>query len=240
MNAKLPDGQYLIPSAQSSAPYQYGVPNVNLIGTSVLTADQATDLAGLRRQQNDRLSVKYYYQNDSGLQALRLLSDRRISGDAEQRIAGRCHRQHHLDRLPPELGTAPGLRRMGSYSYLQPDACRRQPGNQRRRRRLQPQISSQDCPVCCSRTSRTTTSTHPALSGRSRTAPSSIWASIRTALNPFNQRDLHGRQAHHRGRRRLQLYAAEYRPTTATACRRSRPRASRSFLKGSVNSFQRA
>ena len=28
LNAKLPNGQYMIPSAQSSAPYEYGVPNV--------------------------------------------------------------------------------------------------------------------------------------------------------------------------------------------------------------------
>jgi hypothetical protein len=64
MNAKLPNGQYLIPSAQSAAPYQYGVPNVTLIGTSLMTSDQAN--AGVDYQVNakDRLSAKYYYQND--------------------------------------------------------------------------------------------------------------------------------------------------------------------------------
>jgi len=63
LNAKLPNGQYLIPSAQSSAPYQYGIPNVNLIGTSVLTSDQATVSVDYDVSKRDRLSVKYFYQN---------------------------------------------------------------------------------------------------------------------------------------------------------------------------------
>ena len=41
LNAKLADGSYVIPSAQSSAPYAYGVPNVILIGTSRLRTDQS-------------------------------------------------------------------------------------------------------------------------------------------------------------------------------------------------------
>jgi hypothetical protein len=64
MNAKLPNGQYLIPSAQTSAGYQYGVPNVTLIGTSVLTSDQATASLDYDLNKADRLSFKYYYQND--------------------------------------------------------------------------------------------------------------------------------------------------------------------------------
>jgi len=61
-NAKLPNGQYLIPSSQSSSGYQYGVPNVNLIGTSVLTSDQATASVDYDLSKADRLSVKYFYQ----------------------------------------------------------------------------------------------------------------------------------------------------------------------------------
>jgi Carboxypeptidase regulatory-like domain/TonB dependent receptor len=61
-NAKLPNGQFLIPSSQSSAPYQYGVPNVNLIGTSVLTSDQATISVDVDVTKTDRLSAKYFYQ----------------------------------------------------------------------------------------------------------------------------------------------------------------------------------
>jgi hypothetical protein len=64
MNAKLPNGQYMIPSAQSSAPYSYGVPNVNLQGTSVMTTDQAVADLDYDLNKADRLSFKYYYQND--------------------------------------------------------------------------------------------------------------------------------------------------------------------------------
>jgi hypothetical protein len=64
MNAKLPNGQYMIPSAQTSAPYAYGVPNVTLIGTSVLTTDQANASVDYDLSKKDRLSFKYYYQND--------------------------------------------------------------------------------------------------------------------------------------------------------------------------------
>jgi hypothetical protein len=63
LNAKLPNGQFLIPSAQSAAAYQYGVPNVNLIGTSVLKADQGTISLDYDVSPSDRLSTKYFYQN---------------------------------------------------------------------------------------------------------------------------------------------------------------------------------
>ncbi|WP_263358104.1 TonB-dependent receptor [Acidicapsa ligni] len=66
LNAKLPNGQYLIPSAQGvpGAPYQFGVPNVTLIGTSVLTSDQGTGSLTYTVNPKDNLSVKYYYQSD--------------------------------------------------------------------------------------------------------------------------------------------------------------------------------
>ena len=65
MNAKLPDGSFLIPSAQNSNPYAYGIPNVTLIGKSIMTSDQdATATLTKRINSKDRLSTKYYYQND--------------------------------------------------------------------------------------------------------------------------------------------------------------------------------
>lgn len=64
MNAKLPNGQYLIPSAQSSGTFQYGVPNVTLLGTSLLTGEQATAAIDYNASSTDHLSVKYYYQTD--------------------------------------------------------------------------------------------------------------------------------------------------------------------------------
>lgn len=63
LNAKLPNGQYLIPSAQSNAPYQYGVPNVILIGTSQLTSEQAAISVDYDMTTTDRISAKYFFQN---------------------------------------------------------------------------------------------------------------------------------------------------------------------------------
>jgi len=62
LNAKLPSGQYVIPSAQSTAGYKYGVPNVTLIGTSVLTSDQAVADIDYDLSKSDRLSAKYFFQ----------------------------------------------------------------------------------------------------------------------------------------------------------------------------------
>jgi hypothetical protein len=64
MNAKLPDGSYLIPSAQNPNPYIYGVPNVTLVSNSVMTGDQANGAIDWNVSSRDRLSTKYFYQND--------------------------------------------------------------------------------------------------------------------------------------------------------------------------------
>jgi hypothetical protein len=66
MNAKLPDGSYFIPSAQTApgTPYQFGVPNVTLVGNSLLTSNQANGNIDWQINSKDRLSGKYYYQND--------------------------------------------------------------------------------------------------------------------------------------------------------------------------------
>ncbi len=63
LNAKLPDGQYLIPSAQNpGGTFNYGAANVTLLGTSLLTADQANASVDWDVSKTDRFSVKYYYQ----------------------------------------------------------------------------------------------------------------------------------------------------------------------------------
>jgi hypothetical protein len=64
LNAKLPNGQYLIPSAQTTSTSAPSVPNVTLKGTSVLSADQAAASLDYDVSTNDRLSLKYYYQTD--------------------------------------------------------------------------------------------------------------------------------------------------------------------------------
>ena len=64
MNAKLPDGSFLIPSAQTSATYNFGIPNVALTGRSLMTGDQATISVDYQINDKDRLGAKYYYQSD--------------------------------------------------------------------------------------------------------------------------------------------------------------------------------
>ncbi|MFC5864532.1 carboxypeptidase regulatory-like domain-containing protein [Acidicapsa dinghuensis] len=64
LNAKLPNGQFMIPSAQNSNYIGYGVPNVTLVGTSTLITDQATASLDYAVSKADQLSFKYYYQND--------------------------------------------------------------------------------------------------------------------------------------------------------------------------------
>jgi len=63
-NAKLANGQYVIPSAQSTAAYAYSIPNVTLVGVSVFTGNQATASLDYDVSKNDRLSFKYLYQDD--------------------------------------------------------------------------------------------------------------------------------------------------------------------------------
>ncbi len=63
LNAKLPNGQYMIPSAQSTGSYAYGVPNVVLLGTSVLKSNQGTISLDYDLTKKDRLSAKYFYQD---------------------------------------------------------------------------------------------------------------------------------------------------------------------------------
>ncbi len=64
-NAKLPNGQYMIPSSQTpGAAYAYGVNNVTLTGVSVMAGDLANGALDYDLSKNDRLSAKFFYQND--------------------------------------------------------------------------------------------------------------------------------------------------------------------------------
>ena len=66
LSAKSPTGGFLIPSNQvpTQTSFQYGIPNVTLIGTSVLTGDQGTGSLDYQLSGTDRMSAKYYYQHD--------------------------------------------------------------------------------------------------------------------------------------------------------------------------------
>lgn len=119
MNAKLPDGQYLIPSAQTNAPFVYGVPNVTLIGTSLLTGEQAVAAVDYNASNSDHLSVKYYYQTDPiakpyyvsnapGFPQTQNNGSQVFSIDNTTAFGARINWEQRL-----------GWDRMGSYSYYQ-------------------------------------------------------------------------------------------------------------------------
>jgi hypothetical protein len=66
LSAKLPNGKYLIPSAQdtSEATVLSNQSNVTLVGTDTFKAQQATAALDYNVSAKDRLSLKYYYQHD--------------------------------------------------------------------------------------------------------------------------------------------------------------------------------
>ena len=66
LNAKLPNGKYLIPSAQDTSPslVANNQPNVTLLGTTLFNANQATAALDYNATATDRVSLKYYYQHD--------------------------------------------------------------------------------------------------------------------------------------------------------------------------------
>ena len=119
LTAKLPNGQYLIPSAQTNATYQYGVPNVNLIGTSVLISNQATISLDYDLTKADRLSAKYFYQNapvtkpygfsqTGGFPVTQNNGSQVVAIDNTVSIGSRFNWEQRL-----------GFVRMGSYSFYQ-------------------------------------------------------------------------------------------------------------------------
>ena len=118
LNAKLPNGQYMIPSAQSNAPYQYGVPNVILIGTSVLTSDQATVDLDYDMTKNDRLSAKYFYQDAP---VTRPYGYSQVGGfPVTQNNGSQVAAIDNTIAIGPRLNWEQrlGFVRMGSYSYF--------------------------------------------------------------------------------------------------------------------------
>ena len=66
LNYKLPNGNYLIPSAPANglAVLQSGQPDVTLIQAPTFNADQATGSLDYDVTQKDVLSLKYFYQHD--------------------------------------------------------------------------------------------------------------------------------------------------------------------------------
>ncbi|MGC2636159.1 MAG: TonB-dependent receptor [Acidobacteriaceae bacterium] len=65
LQAKLPNGSYLIPSAGANAETQLanGLPDVNVQGTSVFKGDWATGSLDYNASDKDHLAAKYFYQH---------------------------------------------------------------------------------------------------------------------------------------------------------------------------------
>ena len=65
LQAKLPNGQFLIPSADAGAAgqLQSDEPDASLVSTSVFKGDQATASLDYSPSASDRLSAKYFYQH---------------------------------------------------------------------------------------------------------------------------------------------------------------------------------
>jgi len=65
LNAKLPNGSYLIPSADADGQSQLvnGQPDVSQVSTSVFKGDQANAALDFNASDSDHLSAKYFYQH---------------------------------------------------------------------------------------------------------------------------------------------------------------------------------
>jgi hypothetical protein len=120
LNAKMPNGQYMIPSAPTGIAnpmFQYGVPNVTLIGTSLLTGEQGTASVDYDLKANDRISVKYYYQTDP---VAKPYDFSQVGGFPEtQENGSQVAALGNTIALSPRLNWEQrlGFARMGSYSH---------------------------------------------------------------------------------------------------------------------------
>ncbi|MBT9329578.1 carboxypeptidase regulatory-like domain-containing protein [Acidipila sp. 4G-K13] len=87
LQAKLPGGQFLIPSVGSNAAnlLTAGTPDAVLIGSPIFTADQATANLDYNASKSDVLSLKYYYQHDPSTNPF---TDSQVEGFTQRLDAG--------------------------------------------------------------------------------------------------------------------------------------------------------
>ncbi len=117
LTAKLPNGNYLIPSAQSTA--SYPEPDATLIGTSLFTADQGTGSLDYDVTKTDRLSTKYYYQNDPVTSPFNVSN---VDGfPSKQKNGSQVGVIDNTDSIGPNVNWEQriGFIRMYSYSYFE-------------------------------------------------------------------------------------------------------------------------
>ena len=184
-----------------------------------MTSDQANGNIDWQINSKDRLSSKYYYQNDPVTLPYAFSQTGGFPVTATQRLAGRGHRQHHRRQPALQLGAAPGLLppvrlcQLSSKRSPIPTAQRTsgsmgQPRSPRRTAMARSLTAA--CPACCSKDSPAARLDSPGV----KVGPYSSFADMgfyQNRLNPST--NLIFTKGNHtiRCRRRLQLHAVEYR-----------------------------
>jgi hypothetical protein len=118
LSAKLPNGQFLIPSATPGVAYAPSIPNVTLIDTSRQQADMGAGSLDYQPTSNDRVSFKYYYQNAPTTSPFSYTSTLGFPG--HQANKAQVGALDNTTQLGPKLNWEQrvGYARMSSYSYL--------------------------------------------------------------------------------------------------------------------------
>ncbi len=97
LNYKLPNGQYMIPSANPSFSPTLNFPeNVFLTQPAYFISDQAVSNLDFLATSKDTLSLKYYYQHDPDHGAFRILIGRGFQPTPGRRQPGGKHYQHSI------------------------------------------------------------------------------------------------------------------------------------------------
>ncbi|HWG22023.1 MAG TPA: carboxypeptidase regulatory-like domain-containing protein [Terracidiphilus sp.] len=118
LNTKLPNGQFMIPSAQGAL---VGGTDVTLLSPTLFTADQATASLDYDLTKSDRLSLKYFYQHDPAFNPYTISS---VGGFPENEDSG-----SHVAALDNTISLGPkinweqrlGFVRMKVYSNFRQD-----------------------------------------------------------------------------------------------------------------------
>jgi hypothetical protein len=118
LSAKLPSGQFLIPSATPGVAWAPSIPNVTTISTSQQQGDMAAASLDYQATTNDRVSFKYYYQNAPTTSPFSYAATLGFPGHQANRAE--VGALDNTIQIGPKLNWEQrvGYARMSSYSYL--------------------------------------------------------------------------------------------------------------------------
>ena len=203
----------------------------------MLTADQATASLDYDLSKQRPALVQVLLPERSGDQALRLVADRRVPGDPEQRLAGAAHSTTPSPSARASTGSSAwATSACVPTAYDKQTVCPIQPGPDLRHR------SADSTGLICHwdyawpdllEFATNVSTDSPAPEGRALTAPEHAdqYGYYQNRLNPSTNVIFSG-QAHHRGGRRLQLHAVEHRQQPRRHRATSKRKTSRTFSKG--------